>query len=366
MNNSAWMLDAHCDTLYHQYLFKNKFDLSKDTIYYPKEILDKISIIFNETVPTAGDYPCHVTLSRLRQGNIGAIFMNVGDMDLEASRTMLNYLNELAKSDSAKIKICSNAASVQSAVASNHLAIIPIIEGMLMFHNNLDLLHEWNSYGVKVANLTHGEGTEGICNLAKIIYGNNAESYSKFALQKTPSTERFMPIKERNNLYKNEHGLTDFGKEALKEMENLGMVCDLAHANDATFWQAIERTNGKFCVTHSNCAALCNHSRNLTDDMMKALAGAGGVMGLCFFGDFIDPQKPSLNKFVDHIQHALEVMGPDRVGIGSDYDGVQPDAFMAIPQPDLMSKLWLALEKAGVDKTTIVKIAHENFLKLLN
>jgi membrane dipeptidase len=175
-----------------------------------------------------------------------------------------------------------------------------------------------------------------------------------------------MTTQDRNNLYKKEHGLTDFGKVALKEMQKLNMVCDLSHANDATFWQALELTQGKFCVTHSNCAALCPHTRNLTDEMMKALADADGVMGLCFFGEFIDSRKPSLEKFVQHILHALEMMGPDHVGIGSDYDGVGPDDFMAIAHPGLMHNLWAALAKAGVDDLTLSKVAHGNFLKLLD
>jgi membrane dipeptidase len=98
---------------------------------------------------------------------------------------------------------------------------------------------------------------------------------------------------------------------------------------------------------------------------MKALAARGGVMGLCFYGSFIGEQNPSLELFIEHILHALEIMGPDYVGIGGDFDGVEPGAFMAIPHPGKMDKLWEGLDKAGLDKKTIIKIAHKNFLRLL-
>jgi len=100
--------------------------------------------------------------------------------------------------------------------------------------------------------------------------------------------------------------------------------------------------------------------------MMEALAGHGGVMGLCFYGELIDQSNPSLERYVQHILHAIDVMGPDHVGIGSDYDGVPPGAFMAISHPGRMNDLWLALEEVGVDEPTIHKIAHENFLRLLS
>ena len=151
----------------------------------------------------------------------------------------------------------------------------------------------------------------------------------------------------------------------LRKMEQLGMLCDLSHANDAAFWQALEFSSGKFCATHSNCAALCGHARNLTDDMMKALAERGGVMGLCFFGEFVAEEQPSLDLFVRHVLHALEIMGEDHVGIGSDYDGVPPDAFMAIAHPGEMDRLWQALIAAGVKESTIIKIAHDNFMRLI-
>jgi membrane dipeptidase len=365
MSNEIWMLDAHCDSIYHRHLFGNELELLSTTTKYSKEILGKVSEIFGEATPPPGDYPCHVTLPRLKEGNIKAVFMNVGDLDINASEKMLDGLNALAGEESLHIKICKNVDEISKTVDAGGLAIIPAIEGMLMFHNNLEMLQQWNEYGIRVANLTHGEGTEGITNFAKLVLGDNAGRCKQYALQITPSTEKFMSAKEREQLFKSERGLTGFGKEALLEMQKLGIVCDLSHANDATFWQALEFSDGKFCVTHSNCAALCSHTRNLTDSMMHALTEHGGVMGLCFYGEFISTENPSLEKFIEHILRALEVMGENHVGIGSDYDGVEPGAFMAIPQPALMSQLWEGLNRAGVSDDVICKIAYDNFLRLL-
>ncbi len=364
-NNFPWLFDAHCDTVYHKHWFQNKMDLSEETTYLPQEVASRITAIFGETI-SAATFPWQITLNKLQEGHVGAVVVNIGDCDLEASRIMLNSLDVLIEKHAPLLAICRNKTEIDFAVTKNKIAIIPAIEGMLMFHHNLDLLHSWHARGITFANLTHGEGTDGVTNFMRLLLGENAEQYCQYALQITPSTERFMPLQERSCLYKNEKGLNDFGQSALKEMEKLRMICDLSHANDATFWEALELTQGKFCVTHSNCAALCPHTRNLTDEMMKALADAGGVMGLCFFGEFIDPKNPSLEKFIEHVLHALDIMGTDHVGIGSDYDGVGPDAFMAIAHPGLMNNLWVALEKAGIDKKTMAKIAHENFLRLLN
>ncbi len=98
---------------------------------------------------------------------------------------------------------------------------------------------------------------------------------------------------------------------------------------------------------------------------MRALAEHGGVMGLCFFAGFIDQRKPSLARYVEHVVHALEVMASDHVDIGSDYDGVPFDSFMAVPNPEHTGELWRALEHAGLDGPTIRKVAHENSLRLL-
>jgi len=103
----------------------------------------------------------------------------------------------------------------------------------------------------------------------------------------------------------------------------------------------------------------------MTDEMMTALAGKGGVVGLCFYGPFVSQDDPTLDDYVEHVLHALDLMGEDGVGIGTDFDGVPEGAVMAVPEPSRMGDLWEALDRRGIPRRVLVKIAHDNFLRML-
>jgi membrane dipeptidase len=352
MDPDLWTLDAHCDTVYMRVFLQGEG--------LPQELrgIDPDTFF-------------RVTLPRLREGQVRCLFVNVGDIGLLTSSAIVDYLNMWAEEEGGEVSICRNAADVNRTIGSGRLALVMACEGAFLFLERLDLLRNWHRLGVRVVTLTHGEGQEGLSWFAKIALEKDAliKAGSSFALQGTPSRDEYMEPGVREELRKKEKGLTSFGRSAVEEMIRLGMVCDLSHANDATFWDAMdlarETGKGKFCCTHSNCAALCSHTRNLTDAMMEALADRDGVMGICYYGEFIDEHHPSLERYVGHVLHALDVMGPDHVGIGSDYDGVPPGAFMAIPHPGHTGALWTALADAGVPAATLRNIAHNNFLRLL-
>ena len=118
-----------------------------------------------------------------------------------------------------------------------------------------------------------------------------------------------------------ESKLPDLGVKALEEMDRLGMVFDVSHLTDSVFWDVNDVMKGPFIASHSNCRDICDHARNLTDDMIQALADHDGVMGMNYLGAFVDKEKPSLEKLVDHIDRISELVGPEHVGLGSDYDG---------------------------------------------
>jgi microsomal dipeptidase-like Zn-dependent dipeptidase len=312
-----------------------------------------------------------VTLSRLKEGRVRCLFVNVGDIGLLTSSAIIDNLHMLADKAGSEISICLDAADVHRTVSSGRLALVMACEGAFLFLERPDLLRNWHRLGVRVVTLTHGEGQEGLGWFAKTALAKDSliQAGSSPALQITPSRDKYMEPGVRQKLRKKEKGLTGFGRSAVEEMIRLGIVLDLSHANDATFWDVMdlaeETGKGKFCCTHSNCAALCSHTRNLTDVMMEALADRNGVMGICYYGEFIDEHNPSLERYAGHVVHALDVMGSCHVGIGSDYDGVPPDAFMAIPHPGHTGELWTALADAGIKAATLKKIAHENFLRLL-
>ena len=347
-----WTLDAHCDTWYMQQFLRGPG--------IPPELqgIDP-DTFFRVTVP------------RLKEGRVRCLFLNAGDVGLLTSSAIIDNLYRWGEEEREEVSICRNATEVDRTVRSGKLAVVMTCESSFLFLGRLDLLRNWNRLGVRVVTVTHGEGQEGLGWFAQTALANDSlvQPGSSPAAQFTPSRDEYMEPEAREKLWNKEKGLTDFGRSAVLEMMQLGMVCDLSHANDRTFRDVLDlgraQGGGKFCCTHSNCAALCNHTRNLTDAMMEDLAELGGVMGLCFYGEFVDEQHPSLERYVEHVMHAIDIMGPDHVGIGSDYDGVPPGAFMAVPHPGRMDMLWTALIDAGIPKTTLRNIAHENFLRLL-
>jgi len=363
--NNPWLLDAHCDAFEMRNFLGHDFDLSCGKYLLSSKVKRFLLETFGVQFSANAVNNYHVTFSRLAKGNVKALFLNVSDYDFLAGSKMIDAVYNLVSKYPKKVTICHSAKEVNQAIKDGKLALILVAEGPLVFQGEVDLLRNWRRLGIQIVNLSHGEGAEGFTKDAQVVYKHLLPLAPTSAWQISTSSVGFMTHTKRNQLYKKEKGLSPIGKQMLKEMEKLGMICDLSHASDAAFWETLENTRVKVCATHSNCASLCGHTRNLTDDMMKALAKRNGVMGLCFYGNFIDEHKPSLARFVDHILHSLIIMGENHVGIGTDFDGVEPGAFMAIPHPGKINKLWEKLDKAEVSSKVISKIAHENFLRLM-
>jgi microsomal dipeptidase-like Zn-dependent dipeptidase len=117
-------------------------------------------------------------------------------------------------------------------------------------------------------------------------------------------------------------GVSRFGEQVIREMNRLGLMVDLSHAADKSFFDALELSKTPIVCSHSSCRALCDHPRNLTDEMMRRLARAGGVMQVTLYGGFLrkDAQATILDAMA-HLEHAIQVMGVDHVGLGTDFDG---------------------------------------------
>ena len=115
--------------------------------------------------------------------------------------------------------------------------------------------------------------------------------------------------------------LPELGVHALEEMDKLGIVFDVSHLCDTNFWDVCDLMKGPFIASHSNCRDLCHVPRNLTDDMIWALADHEGVIGVEFVGSAVAKVNPNLEKLVDHVDHIVDLVGPDHVGLGSDFDG---------------------------------------------
>jgi membrane dipeptidase len=175
------------------------------------------------------------------------------------------------------------------------------------------------------------------------------------------------------------HGLSDFGKDVVREMNRLGMMVDISHVGDETFLKVIETTQSPVIASHSSCRALTNVPRNLTDEMLEALAKNGGVIQINFYNGFINteyakpgdpvPTKPAptatLEMLMQHFEHAIQVAGIDHVGIGSDFDGVDG---MLPPGMEDVSKLptiTYELLKRGHSEADVKKVLGENLLRVL-
>jgi membrane dipeptidase len=205
------------------------------------------------------------------------------------------------------------------------------------------------------------------------------------------------------------HGLSPFGKEVIAEMNALGMMVDLSHASDETFWDCIRLSRAPVIATHSCCRALCNHRRNLTDEMLRALGENDGYVGVNFYPAFLserfasdpadaalldegdrveaafiadpaDPARvkaweemqdrletlwrPGVREIVDHIDHAVEIAGIDHVGIGSDYDGI-----LVTPAGlENVSRIGLVFDEMrarGYAEKDIDKVAGENLMAVM-
>jgi membrane dipeptidase len=162
-------------------------------------------------------------------------------------------------------------------------------------------------------------------------------------------------------------GLTDFGKEAIAEMNTLGMLVDVSHLSDGGFWDVAALSEKPFVATHSNCRALCGHQRNLTDEMIRALAKKGGVAGVNFNPGFLTPDGKNESRVEDlcrHVLHLIEVGGEDCVGLGTDFDGI--GGTLEIGRPTEMTKLFDALSQKGVTERQLEKFATGNVLRVMS
>ena len=114
-------------------------------------------------------------------------------------------------------------------------------------------------------------------------------------------------------------GLSRSGRVALREMNDHRILCDVSHLAEPGFWDVAKLNQGPFIASHSNARAICGHPRNLTDDQLRAVAKSGGVVGLNFYGGFVDPTQPTTGRLVDHLAHIADTIGIDHVGIGTDF-----------------------------------------------
>ncbi len=159
-------------------------------------------------------------------------------------------------------------------------------------------------------------------------------------------------------------GLSELGVQAVEELDRLGMIIDVSHINDRGFWDVVDIAKGPIIASHSNSRAVCSHPRNMTDDMIKALAEKGGVLGMNFAPSFVHPTNPSVSTLVGHIDHISDLVGPDHVGLGSDFDGI-PSTPAGLEDVTRMPNIAEELIERGYGREDLKKILGLNHLRVI-
>jgi membrane dipeptidase len=312
-----------------------------DTPFFCDAHVDTLSKMLDFNRETLADIPSdsHVTASRLRRSAVGvvvfAMFTERYDPSLPPlPRTlrMIDMAYSIARENSDWVEIATDTKSIRRALKSGRKAIVLSIENGISIEGDLGLLRNVHRLGVRLMSLTWNYRNR----LGDGVVGS--------------------PARRR--------GLTPLGRETLREMERLGMIVDVSHLSEKTFWDVIEAAERPVVATHSNAFALCPHPRNLTDDQIRAISESGGFIGLNFCPAFLDfSEEVSIRDVVHHARHIAEVGGVEVLAVGSDYDGIY-NTPKGLEHIGKIGKLAGALSKAGFSRLEVEAIAHGNFLRV--
>ena len=231
---------------------------------------------------------------------------------------------------------------------------------------NKDIFAHANSYSDIVQNKKDGK-ISGILSVegGEAIEGKLENLYSLYSLGVRAMTLTWNYKNEiGNGAGEATGGLTDFGREVVAEMEKMGMLVDVSHLNDDSFWDVAKIAKKPFIASHSNCRKITNVRRNLTDAQMKAIANSGGVIGINLCPIFLSNKLfADTNDVITHIDHMIKVVGSDHIGFGCDFDGID-DTPSDITDISCINNVIYALDKK-YGSSVATKIAEGNFLRLL-
>jgi len=332
----------------------------------------------------------HISLDKARRGNLGAEFFSiwvepVTNQGHYARHTfdLIDSVYEQAARHPDRMMMAFSVADIERAHREHKLAALMGIEGGHSIEKDIRLLRDYYRLGVRYMTLSWSNTNEW------------ADS----------SGDIDDPKVQHHN------GLTDFGKQVVVEMNRLGMMVDISHVADKTFWDAIATTKAPVIASHSSARALVDAPRNMTDNMLRAVARNGGVVQVNFFNGFDDADfhkameaqakdkaaavqkfvdqmkaegksvsyvdedrierewmakipRPPLKTLIDHIDHIAKVAGIDHVGLGSDFDGVSGATPQGIDSAADLPKITQALLDRGYSASDIHKILGENLLRV--
>jgi membrane dipeptidase len=291
----------------------------------------------------------HMTdLPRMRAGGMGAQFFAAyvaasyakenksADRALQMIDTVLHDIVEKYPND---FLFVTSSEGIRKAHEEHKIGALIGIEGGHAIEDSLRLLRDFYDLGVRYMTLTH----------------TNSNGWADSS----------------GDEHKPNNGLSAFGKDVVHEMNRLGMMVDIAHVSDKTFWDALAASQAPIFSSHSSCRALCDVPRNMTDEMIKALGEKGGVIQINFSCGFLKAgagsggrPRATLADVVNHINHAVSIAGVDAVGLGSDFDGIScaPEGLDSV---DKWPNLTRALLEEGYSAEEVRKIYGENTLRVM-
>lgn len=326
-----------------------------------------------------------IDIPRMREGGLDAVFFSIwisskitGEEAVNRALAQIAAVREQLSAHPKDLALATTAAEVRAAHKRGRIAALLGVEGGHMINSNLDVLRNFASLGVRYMTLTHS--------------GNDEWADSS---TDTPA----------------HNGLTDFGKDVVREMNRLGIIVDISHVSDKTFYDALDVSKAPMIASHSSCRALCDAPRNMSDRMMKDLAAKGGVVQINYHVGFLSQEfrnaekaNPEINKaigeevqkrcgddeacqllegdrltreyvergklprvdwkkIIEHIDHAVKVAGVDHVGLGSDFDGANMPYGME--DASRLPKITDALLKKGYSEDDVKKILGENTIRVM-
>ena len=327
----------------------------------------------------------NIDIPRMREGGLNAIFFSiwtasktVGPEGVKQALDQIDAVREAVAKHPKDLALATTAAEVREAHQQGKIAALMGLEGGHMIDNDLGVLRSFAALGVRYMTLTHMGNTE-------------------WADSSTDKAEH--------------NGLTPFGKDVVREMNRLGVIVDISHVSDKTFYDVLATSKAPVFASHSSCRAICDAARNMTDDMIRDLAKSGGVIQINYHVGFLSQEFRDFEKahpdaekeinhevkkrcgdneacslvtgdqvvrdfmergelpkvyyqaIIEHIDHAVKVAGIDHVGLGSDFDGaVMPLGMQDVTQ---LPQITVALLQKGYSEGDIRKILGENTLRVM-
>ena len=329
LHSSALVIDGHNDTIVsHQRRGTHNLDGGP----FLGETRGTVSYLRGHLASPAADIDIQINFPKMRTGGIDAALFAV-DVTLARNNHLIYAMDALGALDyeveatNGQVVVARSAADIRTAKEAGKLAVILAVENSDATEGSLNILRMLHRIGVRSMGLTH--------NTSSRAADGNEESRTG-------------------------GGLTTFGVALVKEMNRIGMAVDVAHLSPAGLRDVLDTVDRPIINSHTTCAALCDHPRNLLDEEIRLVAENGGVIAMTFVPRFVDADNPTFDRFIDHIDHAVQLVGPRHVAIGSDFDG----GGTLIEDATVFPSITEALLEKGYSEDDVRLVLGESFMRV--